>query len=432
VALSSLVGKLRAHADDITLGIVGDSTGNETDEWVTLLLDALGNAYPERTVDTCYWIDATQSLSGFTTIQTGAPPLEVIGLDRFGRVAAEIRSSVPDIGQAWTTDFGTGAGEWTLDGTDAVRTAVAAAGILNLLPLGRSGRMKATIDATISSVGGAASRNFRFGFWIDASNYLFAQVVVSTAGAVSYNIVKRIAGSNTVIATGVTTPFPGSTAANTISMSLTLDGTTVSAVIGAGSVAGTISAGEATTLGSATRFMMNSDVASGDKLHSVQVEQLSTPTAPRLRMYNGSFPGSILAYHEARVASMFPVPLDVLLVCSSHNYGDDTPAEYRAALDSFIAAFRAEQPEAGVALVSQNPRFPPAYNGTDHARRLAALPGYAAAKSLGYIPVYEAWIALPDRGPTLVDADGIHPTKGAVGTGSAFWADTVFDYLEAL
>lgn len=430
--VEAMMAKLDMSADSVNIGLAGDSTGNEATEWATLMLALLGARYTDRAITTRYWNATTHIYSGDTTIQAGvAPNIGVVGLDSFSRTASELRSSTPEVGQPWTTSFGSASGEWTIDGAAAVRSAVAATGQVYLLETGRAGRMRCTLDMAYSSSPGASARSFRFGFFKDDNNYLFVGVTANTSGTVSYNIVKRIAGANTVVGTGATSPMPSSTAVNDVQFALDWNGTSVSARVGAGTVSGTLTSDDVTALTGATKFYMNSDVAAGDKVKNVFVEQVQSSTAPTLKLYNASIAGSILSDQQSYISTMFPASVyyDLLFVNTSHNYGDKTPAQYQAALDSWIDAFRALHPEAGIVLMSQNPRKAPAYNAADHAKRLASLRGYATRHKYGYVPVHEAWLQQPNQGLGLVQPDGIHPTQGTPNTGSSFWAQQVYDYL---
>jgi len=128
---------------------------------------------------------------------------------------------------------------------------------------------------------------------------------------------------------------------------------------------------------------------------------------------------------------MYPVPLDLLIVSSGHNYGTNTPAQYEAALDAFLAAFRAVQPAAGILVSSQNPQKSPQTGITAHLARQAILRSYAARHGCGYLPTLEAFWAQANHGGALIQSDGAHPTTGA-GSGSELWRDTMTAYIAAI
>jgi hypothetical protein len=67
-----LLNKMRVGAQDATLLIVGDSTGNASDEWVYLFSQWLGGQFPGYTV--LYRVWGTIDYNAATTLQTGTGP----------------------------------------------------------------------------------------------------------------------------------------------------------------------------------------------------------------------------------------------------------------------------------------------------------------------------------------------------------------------
>ena len=157
-----------------------------------------------------------------------------------------------------------------------------------------------------------------------------------------------------------------------------------------------------------------------------------------LKVYNGSMPGSTLAYHRGRVSALFPERLDLLIVSTGHNYRAQDADPYLAEIGALVADVRALYPDVEVVVSSQNPSFSdgswPAANVTAHAARLAALRTAALSLGYGYIPVYEAFTAKPDGGRAWVMADGIHPLHDPSGEhdGSVLWVEQVNAYFADL
>lgn len=73
-ASGRLVSTLRRGSSDAVLTVLGDSTGNETVEWVYRLSVWLGQNFPAYTVIYRLWNDATQAYGSPETIQTGTGP----------------------------------------------------------------------------------------------------------------------------------------------------------------------------------------------------------------------------------------------------------------------------------------------------------------------------------------------------------------------
>lgn len=68
---NTLVAALRRGVTSPVLVILGDSTGNETTEWLYLTLQSLAAEFPAYTVTHALWNDTNQSYDAATTIQTG-------------------------------------------------------------------------------------------------------------------------------------------------------------------------------------------------------------------------------------------------------------------------------------------------------------------------------------------------------------------------
>lgn len=67
-----LMSKLEADDEDATLLVVGDSTGNETFEWLYKLLELIGAKYPSYTIVWKVWDTGTDAYGANVTIQTGS------------------------------------------------------------------------------------------------------------------------------------------------------------------------------------------------------------------------------------------------------------------------------------------------------------------------------------------------------------------------
>jgi lysophospholipase L1-like esterase len=89
-----LVSTLRRGTRDAVLVLLGDSTGNETSEWLHLALTDLAAEFPAHTVLHHLWNDASQSYDAPTTIQDGTGPrtLRVYNGSVTGQNAAYIYS----------------------------------------------------------------------------------------------------------------------------------------------------------------------------------------------------------------------------------------------------------------------------------------------------------------------------------------------------
>ncbi len=72
---AALIGKLRRNVEDAALLVIGDSTGNETTEWVYLAVQALAARFPTHTVNYYLWDAAGgTAYSSAVVVQTGTGP----------------------------------------------------------------------------------------------------------------------------------------------------------------------------------------------------------------------------------------------------------------------------------------------------------------------------------------------------------------------
>lgn len=139
----------------------------------------------------------------------------------------------------------------------------------------------------------------------------------------------------------------------------------------------------------------------------------------RLNIWNASISGSKLSDHVTKIAntigSAVVGTLDMVLIePMSHNAGTDSPSTFLSGLDSLIAAVVGQQPAAKIGLLMENPQASPSTTIAEHAARIAALPGYAAANGFGLIDAFNGF----DTANLLSDGLGLHPN----GVGSDFIA----------
>ena len=147
-----------------------------------------------------------------------------------------------------------------------------------------------------------------------------------------------------------------------------------------------------------------------------------------LDIYNGSVGGTKADYPLTRIADMVPVRPDLVILNYGHNHGTDSPATFEASIDTLVAAVRDAWADAPVVVTSQNPRFSPAPNVTEHAAREQAERAWTATREYGYVPTWEAFQsqATPSA---FVQSDGVHPTTSGATDGSKLWAQTVDAYI---
>lgn len=70
--MQGVIQRLAAGITDVTIVVVGDSTGNGTDEWFYLAMVDLQALYPAYTLKYATWSDATKSYSALSTVEDGS------------------------------------------------------------------------------------------------------------------------------------------------------------------------------------------------------------------------------------------------------------------------------------------------------------------------------------------------------------------------
>lgn len=155
-----------------------------------------------------------------------------------------------------------------------------------------------------------------------------------------------------------------------------------------------------------------------------------------LDIWNGAIAGGKLSTFDAakRAAQFGTLTPDVLVLAMGHNHAAQTPEAFLDELAAWLAAWKLEHPGCAVVISSQNTEVAPAVNRDAHRARQAALRIWAKTNGYDYVPVFEAFNALPDQGASLIIADGIHPTTppGSDTTGAygaVLWTDTLLDTL---
>jgi len=411
----SFIAKMEMKAPTAVVAVLGDSTGNDANEWVRLSLAALGVAYPASTLVDRVWNDGATSYGSPVTVQTG---VALTFRDTFTRTGVVI-GSLPDVGGAWFGDAGAD-GHYTLDGTKLAFTGTALASFFSYAGAGAA---RASCNFTFSEVQSNTSIRL-YGQYKDASN--FVAIFITFGASITWTITKKIAGAFGTVATGTVNPFaPGGA---TFAASITVNGTAVSALVNGVALSGTLLAGDVTAMTAANPGTGVGFNVVGGSVADYQVELIGGASLTQVASYNGSVPGTPIATSLARLPGILPVAPDVVIISHSHNQGTDTPAVFTAKLVELVDAVLALHPDAGIVLSSQNPRVSPAMGIAEHAARMVAARTLARRRGWGYIAVTERF-AQQANVPALMDSDGVHP-KDPVGR--VLWTDSVTAYYDSL
>lgn len=438
-AIQLLASRLKFGADNITVGIASDSTGNDSNDWPRLFLKLIRDGFPSVHIEHSLW--ASTEYGAATVINAGEGEPESGGTllsDTFTRTG-ELVGSTTDDGKVWAGS----AGSWSGDGNYAKASAL---GRL----LYNAATPDITLHTTISLVttGTGTAQTLRIPIGTTAAgggNMVFASIAVNGTGGVSVGLWKTIAGSSTLIG-GAQSPagIANSSATPqivTLDLTVAIQNVTLAVSVNGGNatnITGTITESDYSSLSTFSGLNAISALPG----FSVNDISMSTPPGPptyqSLTVWNGSVAGTKLQYQLDRLAIMYPVerPLDVLIITTGHNYTTSTPSAFVGELTTFTDAFLTLHPETLILMCSQNPEFLPSSGVVGHKNRQYEVRIESSKQGWSYVPVFEAFDSMADGGISLVGADGIHPTSPPAppsepvdGYGSSLWAKTVYNQL---
>lgn len=424
-AFAPLKAALAAGDRSCAVQVIGDSTGNETTEWVYTLAQAVAAAYPAWTVHYRLWNDATQQYGGTTVIQTGTAGVRYLD----GSTGTTTRALDPSVSPHISGPIDVRVKMNLADWTPTALTAV----------VGKSGGDP--LRGWYCGINSSGSGNRPFFTW-------------STGGLGADLQTMTVIGTPTV-ADGADLWMrwvwnPNDGAGNrTLSAYQSSDGVTWTQI---GSTVTT--AGTTTLFNNSARGYEIGGVANGGittmKTYEVQIRDgvdgpnivpalpdlwppinTSAPRsvgAPILTFVNGSQPGANFAYHNAagRLKKMVPdFGQLVTIVSDSHNEGLYMGAAWTAYLETFRQALESARPGSPTVFVTQNPEQSGASWYREHAKRRLDLLGYCRQKNLDCIDTYQAFLNAGWPGALMLD--DIHPNTA----GEVIWRDAVLARFNA-
>ena len=419
-ALAPLVAALQSGADTSVL-LLGDSTGNDSDEWFYIFGQWLAAQFPEYTVEYRPWNNTTKAYGRPTILQTG--PL--------GTQYAYLAGSLNDLCQAQSTALTNGdldlrvkfaADDWTPAASGLVLSRFGAGGDRLLrFGLGAGGNLTfdwTTDGSTLQTMAPSAVATLTDGVaaWVrvtldtdNGSGQHEIKFYTSTNDAASWTQL-----GSTITRAGTTSIFTGGTGMWEIG------GRGGSAELLAGKwyeVEVRNGIGDAFPLLLAPQSNAWYPIGS-----DTPVTRNGSST---LTLLNGSITGgSIPTNFSPQVAGMSPPGRHaVTFISTGHNEGTVVGAPWKSLYSTFASAIAART-LCPVVAIAQNPRTAPQAGMTIYAHRqrcgdLAAWSQYGAGR--GHLNVYQAFMDDGRAMSLLVNTDGIHPTAA----GSQLWADTL-------
>lgn len=423
--LARLVSRLVGTTNE-TMVVVGDSTGNETTEWVYLFLSKLLGRIPVSTyVSYRLYDDAVGQYGVKTVMQTGSgEPYVTIGADKRGwgspLVNAGTEGQDLDIKiecalDIWdTTSEQVLAARYGAAGARSFRFYVSSTGKLNL-ETSIDGTTLVLKTSTVALGFAAGSRNW-IRVTLDGDN-----------GAVGYDI-KFWTSTD-----GVTWTQNGTTITTAIAITLF---TPVNQTLEIGARASTSGNDTAGTTNGAIGTFYNASISStidGPNRLPANIRDLVAANAmngvrgggPCLNVYNGSISGSKMTDtgDATRNPKMVPICYSAFVfLSSSHNEGSTyLPNKFMIDLNALVVLINARIQNPIYTICNQNPEYSPKAADAilSHAMRNSLIGDIAKNKNWNFIDVSAAF---GTNSALVSDSDGIHP----LAEGSRVWANEAF------
>lgn len=420
-ALGPIKQALTSATRSAAIQVLGDSTGNDGNEWVAQLSSLLATAYPAWTVHRRLWDDTTQAYGAPTVVSTGTAGARYMDCSTGSSTRQMPLAVSPNI---------TGQIDARIKLTMADWTPSAQANVM-----GRTG--------------GSGSRGWYVA--INSSGLLvFVYSVDGTALVSVFGSSPGFADGSTNWIRVVFTPDDGA-GNKTTAFYKSTDGITWTQVGSTVTTAGTVTlhdAGVGFEIGGTVGGIGNT----GMFVHEVAIHATTgTPSlvpalpdlwpsfgtgaaqvvgAPILTFVNGSQPGAGISYlgDSTRLPKMTPdFGQLVTFLSDSHNESNSVGRSWIASYDTWRAAVLARLQAAPTITILQNPESSGSTWYREHNLRQLDLRGYAATHGLGLVNVYDAFLANTTWATDWM-VDSIHPNTA----GSTVWAQLVKTAFDAI
>lgn len=408
-----------AQGQSSAIQVLGDSTGNESWEWPTLVAQDLATRYPDFTVHVRTWNDANQALDLPTVVQEGAagPRHLKVATDRApqrldpgsaphltGVIDARLKLSMP----TWTPansfggaillseEGGNGAWGWAL----SIRNQ------------GNLTFYYSSDGSTLQSVHSSAATGLAPG----ATSWI--RVVFDPAGSAKFYLSSD----------GQTWTQLGTTM-------------TLSPVVLSNRLGDYRLGGHGTVGTEAGVNIYAVDIRDGENGRSIVPRlpdlwswygagtRMDIAGAPVLTVVNGSHPGAGISYlgQQSRLNQLTPdYGQRLTFISTSHNEARAIGGQWGAKLRSFVHQVLELLPGAGVIAVTQNPQVSAATYSREHARRRIDTIGFGKSMGLDVIDTYGMFVGNPNWSGQWM-ADQVHPNTA----GQRAWADMLIEAFDA-
>lgn len=424
---SPVVGVTAAlkHNRSATMATLGDSTGDTTAEWFSLLGQRIGGA-TDCNVLWRAWNDTNQNYDMPTTLLTGASgaryatlasgALTFAGATITGDIEVIVKASLADWTPAatntlvsryettgnqrgWQLSISTsGRIQWIWSSSGTAATATINSTVSVPFTDGAVGWVRVTFDVD----NGASGNTAKFYTSDDGSTWsqLGSDVVTASTTSLFASTAPVQIGS---VGTAITTPMAGSVY--------------------------WVEVRDALANGSTTVPPLPDD---WDQITSSTSGTVTFGGSPTLLLLSGSQSGQNIAYLDnatRRPKINAPHGQDVVFLSTGHNEGNLSGAGWITTLSAWVTNLKSTLPGVPLVLTTQNPTaigstITNQNMRTVRAFRTAATATWAASQAGVYC--VDTYRAITDTA-TQINADGLHPES----TGSQAWADYMFTSLFA-
>jgi hypothetical protein len=414
-ALASLIAAVEYDCSGI-LTLIGDSTGDESTDWLyRLLSEKLGPSLPQTCIRYCLWDDATQKYGIWSTLQGGTSGQRYARFDGDGGsriILADdiIAASSSDV----EIEIKLSLDDWTPAAQGRIVGRLGGAGNRGwYLLVNTNGTLSFSwsADGTALITKNSSAHNFSNGV---AYTIRVKLDIDNGGGGFTLDIdTSPDEGANW------TSIYHDVGAAGTTSIYATTANYEIGAVSGSGTTAGNVY-DVIIRDGFSGPYRVPAAIEAWGSTHQANSDLNSFGGSPTLYVFNGSMPGGNIVYFgdSTRLPKMaVPNVVQCVILATGHN-----DVAYRIstrllpAWTDYLTALTARMTTAGFVVLTENPRDQAESAGNlfgDEARNiLHALPLMLQRFGVEVIDTYRAFGKSRDTLANLV-GDGVHPTKPA-------------------